>query len=212
MAERGKFIVLEGVDNSGKTTQSNLLREYLESRGRKVIQTREPGGTDLGEELRPIILKDREKILDPVTQTLLFYAARQQFIHEVVLPNIEQGIDVITDRFEASTYVYQGIVQGVDSDFLDILHQRVVIDSGCIPDLYLIIDINAEESYKRDENQNNQNQQFVYEKQGVVFREKIRNGYLQYAKKNATVINGQRSVQAIHEDIIQNLKQDGYFK
>ncbi len=186
--KKGLFIVLEGIDNCGKTTQAKLLREYFESQGREVVQTREPGGTDMGEEIRGVLLKPREKMMDPVAQTLLFYATRQEFLNQVVKSNIDAGKVVITDRFAASTFVYQGYVQGVSTEFISFLHAEIVEKSGTKPDLYVIIDIPAEESFKRDKNPDRQGQEMVFEKQGLEFRTKLRAGYLAYAKSHPEVI------------------------
>lgn len=186
--KKGLFIVLEGIDNCGKTTQAGLLKEYFESLGREVVQTREPGGTQVGEEIREVLLKPREKMPDPVAQTLLFYAARKEFLEEVVKPNLKAGKVVITDRFAASTFVYQGYVQGVDENFINLLHKEIVEKSGCKPDLYVVIDILAEESFKRDKNTDRKDQEMIFEKQGLEFRKKLRAGYLQYAKSHPEVV------------------------
>lgn len=186
--KKGLFIVLEGIDNCGKTTQAALLKEHFEKQGREVVLTREPGGTQAGEEIREILLKPREKMMDPLAQTLLFYAARKEFLEEVVKPNLKEGKVVITDRFAASTFVYQGYVQGVDENFINLLHKEIVEKSGCKPDLYVVIDISAEESFRRDKNPDRQGQEMIFEKQGLEFRKKLRAGYLQYAKAHPEVI------------------------
>src|SRR4051812_44238736 len=105
---KGKFIVLEGIDNCGKSTQAKMLEKYFKEQGIDVIMAREPGGTQIGEEIREVVLKPRDEMANPVTQTLLFYAARTEFMDQVVKPNLDAGNMVITDRFESSTYVYQG--------------------------------------------------------------------------------------------------------
>ncbi len=198
MAERGLFVVLEGIDNCGKTTQSRYLKDYLESQGLPVIQTREPGGTEVGEEIRGVLLKNRARMMDPVSQTLLFYAARKEFIVNVVQPNLGKGVHLLTDRFEASTYVYQGYTQGVDLRLIDSLHDDVVVAACCKPDLYVILDITAEESFRRIENQNNLGQDHVFENQGLGFMRKLREGYLAFAEKHleeVVLLNGMLSEQ-----------------
>lgn len=210
MAEKGKFIVIEGVDNCGKTTQSGMLKEYLEANGFVAIQTREPGGTEVGEEIRQVLLKNRPQIMDPVSQTLLFYAARKEFLNQVVKPNLDKGIIVITDRFEPSTYVYQGMVQKVNIGLLDVLHHQIVVTSGCQPDLTVVIDITAEESMRREQNVDNQGQVLIFEKQGLEFREKLCQGYRDFVIDQETVhedwmgtflINGMRNKEEIHNEI-----------
>ncbi len=204
--ERGLFIVLEGIDNCGKTTQSDLLRQYFENKGLPVIPTREPGGTEVGEEIRGILLKGRAKMLDPLTQTLLFFASRTEFIKNVVQPNIQRGVNVISDRFIASTYVYQGYVQEVDRGFIDSLYNTVVRQKGTSPDAYIILDIPAEESFRRDSNADNQDQALIYEKQGLDFREKLRQGYLEFATANRVLIvliDGTQDRDAIHRQVVK---------
>lgn len=209
MAEKGWFIVLEGIDNCGKTTQSNYLREFFESKGRKVIQTREPGGTEVGEEIRTVLLKDRPQMIDPVSQTLLFYAARQEFLKQVVKPRLDAGFVVLSDRFEASSYVYQGAVQNVPNKILDFLHSQVVAKQDCIPDIYFILDLPAQESFKRDTNPDNKQQVLVYEKQGLEFREKLRNGYLEYGEKNGIIIDASRPKDEIFKHLKKILSEKG---
>lgn len=209
--ERGFFIVLEGIDNCGKTTQSRLLKEYLESRGLAVCQTREPGGTRAGEQIRRVLLRKRRKLLEPITQTLLFYAARAEFINQIVCPNLDKGVTVITDRFEASTYVYQGRVQGVRREVIDFLSLQVVGKSGYKPDLYIVLDILAKESFKRGANDDNKGQDLVYEKQGIEFMQKLRRGYLDFAKKfegsKVVLIDGMQNRETISEKINKIVEQ-----
>lgn len=204
MAERGKFIVLEGIDNCGKTTQSGMLQQHFQSMRREVLLTREPGGTEVGEQIRSVLL-DRTKMLDPITQALLFYSARREFITEIVEPNLARGVNVITDRFELSTFVYQGIVQEVDFDLLSIVSRHVVGQTK--PDLYVVIDISAEESFQRGQNENRKSQDLVYEKQGMKFMEKVRQGYLKIAKElgNVTVIDGTLGQDEIQQKIRDQL-------
>ncbi|MCL4367460.1 dTMP kinase [Patescibacteria group bacterium] len=208
MAEKGRFIVLEGIDNCGKTTQAKLLQKYLERLEKKVFLSREPGGTEAGEEIRQVLLKSREPMLDPVTQTLLFYAARKEFLNNVVRPNIDKGVTVISDRFEASTYVYQGFTQGVDLKLIDGLHHEAVAATHCQPDLYIILDIPAEESFKRLKNDDNTGQDLVFEQQGLKFMKKLRAGYLEFVQRNSGktdsvfLIDGLSSKEDIHQQII----------
>lgn len=209
MERKGKFIVLEGIDNCGKTTQSKILEKHLIELGIPVIQSREPGGTEVGEEIRGVVTKPRQKVPNPVTQALLFYAARQEFVDNVVKPNLEEGKYVITDRFEASTFVYQGLVQGVDVDFINSLSTQVVTNSNCTPDLYVVLDIPAEESFKRSQNEDNHGQELIYEKQGLAFTKKLRAGYLKYAEMNrgsVVVLDGMQDKEKIFKEILKLLK------
>ncbi len=202
---KGKFIVLEGIDNCGKTTQAKMLEKYFQEQGTEVVLAREPGGTQIGEEIREVVLKPRDAMANPITQTLLFYAARTEFMDQLVKPNIDAGKMVITDRFESSTYVYQGIVQGVDLSLLDTLSEYCVKNSGAYPELFIIIDIPVEESLKRAGNADRKGQDLIYEMQGVEFLEKLRQGYLTFAKAHpdtVKVIDGMQS----KEDLFKAIK------
>ena len=206
---KGKFIVLEGIDNCGKSTQAKMLEKYFQEQGTEVVLAREPGGTQLGEEIREVVLKPRDEMANPITQTLLFYAARTEFMDQIVKPNIDAGKMVITDRFESSTYVYQGIVQGVDLSLLDTLSEYCVKNSGAYPELFIIIDIPVEESLKRASNADRAGQDLIYEKQGVEFLEKLRQGYLTYAQahpESVKVIDGMLSKEDLFKEITGLLK------
>ncbi len=205
---KGKFIVLEGIDNCGKSTQAKMLEKYFLDLGTDVVLAREPGGTQMGEEIREVVLKPRDQMANPVTQTLLFYAARTEFMDQVVKPNLDAGKMVITDRFESSTYVYQGIVQGVDLSLLDTLLEYCVKNSGAYPDLFIIIDIPTEESIKRGANADRKGQDLIYEMQGVEFLEKLRQGYLTFASAHpdtVKVIDGMQSKEELAKEIISLL-------
>jgi dTMP kinase len=186
--ERGLFIVLEGLDNSGKTTQSDRQKKRLESLDIPVVQTREPGGTVVGEEIRAVLLRpDRPKSIYPLAQALLFNAARVEFLNDVVLPNLDKGITVISDRFDASTFAYQGYGEGVSPKILDFLYQEVVGVTGVKPDIYAILDVTVEESRRRLENPDNVGQVWAYEQKGPDFAERVRDGYLSYASKPGVI-------------------------
>lgn len=203
--ERPLFGVLEGIDNSGKTTQSDLLKSALLARGLTVVQTREPGGTQVGEEIREVLLRpDRPKPINPLAQTLLFYAARVEFLNDVVKSNLSFGVNVIADRFNPSTHAYQGYAQGVPIEVLEFLDQEVVIKSGVKPDFCVIFDISAQESRLRLNNADNEGQIWAYEQMGMDFAEKVRQGYLEYARRNPEVvlIDGTEDKLAIHRQLI----------
>lgn len=211
MAENGLFVVLEGIDNSGKTTQSGLLKNWFEEKSLPVLQTREPGGTEVGEEIRVVLLKDRPQMMSAVAQTLLFYAARAEFLNNIVRPNLLNGVNVLSDRFEASTYAYQGFAQHVDTRFINDLHRHIVKHAAMSPDLYIILDIPSEESIKREENDDNIGQKLIFEKQGSQFRERLTMGYRRFnlspVGRGARVIDGMRERQEIHHDIVEMVER-----
>lgn len=139
---KGKFIVIEGVDFTGKTTQSLKVLEFLKSINQKAIYTREPGGTKLGEDIRNIILENKNE--DPCKQStlLLFMAARAENIAKVINPALESGISVVCDRFLASTIAYQGVLSGFLKQ--DIIKVHNIFNFGLYPDVTLILDASLE--------------------------------------------------------------------
>ena len=134
--------MIEGIDFTGKTTQSKKLQEFLTSKGERVIYTREPGGTKLGEDIRNIILENKRE--DPSKQAtlLLFMAARAENIAKIIKPALESGTSVICDRFIASTIVYQGVLSGFKKE--DILNVHDTLNFGLYPDLSLILNASLE--------------------------------------------------------------------
>lgn len=126
--KKGIMIVLEGIDGSGKTTQRDLIDEWFRKHGIVPVITREPGGTPMAQEIREVILKPREEPVCGRTEALLFYAARVQHLHNVILPALEAGKVVICDRFYHSTYAYQAVSRGIGFDQLDKIHEFAVGD------------------------------------------------------------------------------------
>jgi len=208
--QRGKFIVIEGGDGSGKTTQVELLKKILKRAGLKVIYTREPGGTKLGEIIREILLHNKKVKLSPLTEAFLFNASRATWIEKIVKPNILAGKIVLTDRSYPSTYSYQGVAGGMPIDQIDQLNKIAVSD--CTPDLIIIIDLDYKTAKERRL------------KGGIVadkiesrpksYQEKVYAGFRQFAKKhaNATLINGRDSVENIHREIIKKINNRLHLK
>ena len=137
--KRGKFITLEGGEAAGKSTQAKRLAERLERAGVAVVVTREPGGTPVGEDVRELIMKDRPT--DPMTELLLFAAARAEHVTSIIRPALDEGTWVISDRFIDSTRVYQGKLYGLEPEFITQLERYTVAPD--FPDLTLILDLPA---------------------------------------------------------------------
>jgi dTMP kinase len=144
-SNRGLFVTFEGGEGSGKSTQSALLKEALEVRGRRVIRLREPGGTKLGEDLRQLLLNSPG--IDRVTELLLFLAARAELVAKTIRPALRDGIDVVSDRFIDSTSAYQGYGRGLDLDFIHALNAAAIGD--CWPDLTVLLDIDPGKGLSR---------------------------------------------------------------
>lgn len=143
---RGKFITFEGGEGAGKTTQVARLAERLRAGGVETVVTREPGGTPLGESIRDVVLGASP---EPVTELLLFAAARAEHVAKVIRPALAHGTWVLCDRFVDSTRVYQGVMAGVSADLIGAIEMRTVAPT--FPDLTVVLDVPAEEGLKRTE-------------------------------------------------------------
>ena len=144
---RGKFITVEGVEGVGKSTHISLISAELESRDIEVLLTREPGGTGTGERIRNILLDKDEQGMTALTELLLMFAARSQHVEEVVLPALEKGIWVVSDRFTDSSYAYQGAGRGLGDEVVASLENIVL--GQFRPDLTLILDVDVQEGLQR---------------------------------------------------------------
>jgi len=199
-----KFITLEGVDGAGKSTHINFIKKYFIDKNLNYFFTREPGGTVLGEKLREILLHDQMKA---ETESLLMFAARNEHIHEIIKPNLNKGINVISDRFTDATYAYQSGGKNVKIEKITILKNWVHKDLK--PDLTLLFDLPVEISLSRLKKDGNLDK-FESEKQD--FHKKIRNSYLALAKnepKRFKVINSNQNINSIEQEI--NLILDKLF-
>ena len=167
---RAPFITFEGIEGAGKTTLAQQFADWLEAQGVSVVRTREPGGGELGKQLRPIIL---HQPLDAYTELFLLLADRRQHTLEVILPALRQGIWVVCDRYADSTLMYQGYGRGLD---LELLRQlNTIATSGLQPDLTVLIDLPVEIALARANAPNR------FEAESIEFHQRIREGYLQEA-------------------------------
>lgn len=136
---KGLFITFEGPDGSGKTTQINMLKGYLENKGFEVVLTREPGGTELGEDIRRILLDLKHKDMDEKAEMLLYAAARAQHVSKLIKPALLQGKIVLCDRFVDSSYAYQGVGRGLGIKLVEQVNEIAL--SGVYPDLTIFLNI-----------------------------------------------------------------------
>ena len=173
---KGVFISLEGIEGTGKSTQTRLLSEHLRKQGHEVVQTLEPGGTAIGMKIREILLSLESGEMDPVTELLLYNASRVQHLCQVVIPALQRGSVVITDRFSDSTVAYQGYGRGIDLTLLDSLDE---IATGRLrPDLTILLDIEVETGLMRNRQANKRDR---LELEDIRFHEKVRRGFLDIA-------------------------------
>lgn len=169
---KGLFIVMEGPDGSGKTTQINLLEQYLKEAGYECLITREPGGTVIGEEVRELILNPEYKEMSPVTEMLLYAASRAQLVHEVIGPALEAGRIVISDRFVDSSIVYQGIARNLGISTVAAVNAPGI---GIYrPDGIFFIDLSEAEGIRRKKNQKKLDRM---EQESIDFHHLVSEGY-----------------------------------
>ena len=195
---KGLFIVMEGPDGSGKTTQINLLKEYLEEAGYECLITREPGGTVIGEEVRQLILNPEHKEMSPVTEMLLYAASRAQLVHEVIGPALEEGKIVISDRFVDSSIVYQGLARKLGISTVSAVNAPGI---GIYrPDGIFFIDLSEAEGLRRKKEQKNLDRM---EQEGIDFHHMVSEGYRKVLSGRPEVmkIDGGRSIDTIQKKI-----------
>lgn len=199
------FISLEGIDGSGKTTQIELLERHLQSLGLEVVVAREPGGTEVGESIRQILLNSKTTQLRPLSELLLYYASRYQNLYQKILPALEAGCWVLCDRYADASMAYQGYGRGVGLDVIEYLN-RIIIDRH-LPDLTLLIDIDPKLGLARARERNRQDivDEGRFEKESLEFYNRVRQGYLkiaQSAPERIRVVNGAQPIEVVHEQIL----------
>ncbi len=195
---KGLFITFEGADGCGKTTQLNLLKDYLEQKGKEVIVTREPGAKGLGEYIRKILL-NYDGVVSDRCESFLFLADRAQNIDVIVKPAIEEGKIILCDRHTDSTVAYQGYGRGLDLDEIDMLNNLATGNKK--PDLTLVFDVDIETSMKRVGQEKDR-----MEKSGNEFFNRVREGYLTIAKKEpdrVKVIDSTKSIAEVQDEVIK---------
>jgi dTMP kinase len=198
------FITFEGIEGSGKTTQIELLWDYLKSTGYDVLKTREPGGTPLGESLRKVLLLKDLNVL-PLSELLVFMAIRAQHVEEVITPALSGGKVVLCDRFVDATYAYQGYGRGTDLGMIGTLNRLVT--KGVTPNLTILIDCEVNVGLGRKLIENPQSDRF--EKEEAPFHKAIRAGYRKLADedpKRFFVVDGAQSMATTHVMIRDRVK------
>ena len=200
--EKGLFITLEGADGCGKPTQLNLLKEYLTSRGYEIVVTREPGGKGLGEKLREILLNYDGEVSDRC-EAFLYLADRAQNIDTIIKPAINSGKIVLCDRHTDSSVAYQGYGREQNIDNINMLNELAV--NGVHPDLTIVFDIDTETSMARVGAEKDR-----LESAGIEFHKRVRNGYLEIAKKNPQrikVVDASQTIEDVQRDVIKIVEE-----
>jgi dTMP kinase len=176
------FITFEGIDGCGKTTQFRILAQWLRNHGKDLVETVEPGGTEIGRQIRRILLDPASADMHPRTELLLYFASRAQNVDQVIRPALDSGRIVLCDRFTDSTLVYQGCGRGLDTNV--VLDLDRIACRGLKPDLTLLIDIDAATSLLRAKRRNERIglEESRIDEEGTGFHERVRQGYLALAK------------------------------
>ena len=199
---RGKFIVLEGPDRCGKSTQAKMLYNQLVARGKEVILTREPGGTPTAEKIRQIVLEPGLDVR-PMAELLLYEASRAQHTQEKILPALEAGKIVICERYTMSTCAYQGYGRGIDLKIIDTLNKIATL--GTVPDLTLVFLMSDKYFTQRGE--------YLFsdrlEQEDISFRQKMRKGYLAMIERtpHAYLLDADKNIEEIQARVLQLLQE-----
>jgi len=200
---KGIFITFEGIDGSGKTTQIELLNSFLKQLGFDVVVTREPGGTDIGDKIRKILLDSKNIQMSYRAETLLFLASRAELVSKVIQPSLIQGKIIICDRFFDSTIAYQGIARQLGAE--KILDMSLWATENIIPDLTFLLSIDVWECENRLKNGKKKKDRI--EKEEVDFKSKIQEGYMQLAGKNKerfVIVDGCLGIESVFAVIKSN--------
>lgn len=203
--KRGILISFEGGEGSGKSEQVKRLTKYLRRLGKKVVVTREPGGTKISEQIRKIILDKKNIKMTYETETLLFQAARAQVCAQIVLPALTKEQIVIADRFRDSSTVYQGMIRGLGVEYVELLNN--ISTKNTFPDITFLLDVPPEVGLSR-RNKSDKNDRLDGE--NLKFHQKIRDAYLDWAKKNKerfVILDAAKKPDIIHQEILSALEK-----
>ena len=203
---KGKFITFEGVEGSGKTTQARLLGEYLSSLRIPVVVTREPGGTDIGEQIRQILLDSDNRGMTPETEILLYAASRAQHIRERIIPALDSGRWVICDRYSDATIAYQGYGRGLALGLIAELNRLVSLELE--PDLTILLDLDVQEGLKRarKRGEGGNLREGRFEEEGVAFHQRVREGYQELERRypeRIKTISAEGSIEEVNRRVIE---------
>ncbi len=199
-----RFISFEGIEGSGKSTQAKKLHDFLLSKNITTIYTREPGGTKTCEKIRAILIDETIENLDPKTELLLNFASRIEHVEKLIKPSIADNKTVICDRFFDSSFAYQGFGFGIDQNIIEKIKNIAI--ANLQPDITFLIDIEVDQAFNRIKERSTNNR---YEKLNRDFHQKVRNGFLELAKKNSRIriIDGNKNSDLVFQDIITQLQK-----
>ncbi|OUQ58547.1 dTMP kinase [Tyzzerella sp. An114] len=202
---KGLFITIEGTDGAGKSTQIELLTEYLSKKGRDVLVTREPGGTPIGEKIREIILDTENSEMSDITEAMLYAASRAQHVNEKIKPALLEGKIVICDRFVDSSIAYQSSARGISRELIEDINKYAVC--GITPDITLYFDITPEEGIKRKKNMHKLDR---IEKEKEDFHKRVYDGYQNLLKlypERIKRVDASQSISDVHKQVIEYINK-----
>ena len=211
---QGRFITFEGLDGCGKTTQLERLAAVLRAEGIDVLTTREPGGTEIGERIRTVLLDSRTAGLDPMAEMALMFASRAQQIAQVIVPSLENGCWVLCDRFTDSTEAYQGGGRQLGSESVLRLHK--VLCRGLWPDLTILMDSDVEHSVKRARRRNKvaadgeQPDENRFEQESYAFFTRVHEAFLAIAQREpqrVALVDARRAADIVHPEIVRIVRE-----
>lgn len=205
--KQGVFITFEGIEGCGKSTQAKRLGKTLDRMGIAHVMTFEPGGTAIGRKMRQVLLDSRNKALTPLAELMLYAADRAQHLDEIIQPALRAGKWVICDRFSDATVVYQGVARGQDKKLIRLLNS--VVTEGLQPHLTFLLDCPVEVGLRRALGRNMKGQD-RFEREALSFHRKVRNGYLDLARKNKkrfVVLDAGSSRKEIEAEILRHLNR-----
>ena len=203
--KRGLFLTLEGAEGVGKSTNIEFITQYLEQRGIEYVLTREPGGTQLGEKIRELLLAVHEESMSELTELLLVFAARAQHLDKIIEPALAAGKWVVCDRFTDATFAYQGAGRGLSMETIGELESMV--QGELQPDLTLILDLDPEIGMQRASNRGELDR---FEREQMSFFRHVRQGYLDIAQaepERCKVIDAAKALKDVKLDLLAALEQ-----
>jgi dTMP kinase len=204
---RGRLISFEGGEGTGKSTQVRRLKSSLEAQGKRVVLTREPGGSVGAEEIRKLLVEGEPERWTPLSETLLFIAARVDHVERLIEPEIAQGSWVVSDRFSDSTYVYQGIARGLGIERVRRMHEAAL--GSFVPDLTIVLDLDPEEGLKRASGRAH-GAENRFERFDVAFHRNLRAAFVEIARSEphrCVLIDASRTVEEVAADVWRAVEQ-----
>ena len=198
------FITFEGIEGCGKSTQAELLADYFRKQKRKVLLTREPGGPGISEQIRSILLNIDNSEMLAETEMLLYMASRSQHTGEWIIPALESGTYVISDRYYDSSIAYQGAAREINREIIDIITKYATF--GLVPNITFLIDLPAEKGLARIKKEDADR----LESESIDFHRKVREGFIRIAqeeKKRYIILNGENSIQEIQSEILKKINE-----